>query len=388
MRTSLQALMISSALFSGSLALDLSSITDKLTNSLFSNIFGEVNSYLNGIPGNFYTPSSSSFNLSNSFCGEFSKLNSSLNISSYLPDIPGLNKRSNRVGLTGASAMCRQASREFSDIVSSSITGIVQYISPDFSGDNAMLPSGQSVKDNLKVWNISEILNSLGDDSEANLARNSIKDGKQSTLRLMQELSKTKAGSLPADINIDDLVANSVPDSMEAYDTSIKELAQISYGNRYDTSPATITSKMALVVNDAIKNREPKNSVSSANTAVSKYMSENRALYESAKANEIKRAIDIYYAQNPQNIAIPTQELINRARIDLRPELIAQIKKQQFEEAQIISNISAEWDKRWQLAQLMGDKEVIMAARFDEEAARQRINELIKNAAQDEKSFQ
>lgn len=94
--------------------------------------------------------------------------------------------------------------------------------------------------------------------------------------------------------------------------------------------------------------------------------------YDNAKIAEIGNVLS---TSDYKKIAVPTQEYVKLLRKDLQPSAIAQIRKQQAKEIAIVSQIEEKWERKYNIAKLLMDKEKIMTQKFDEEAAKKEIDQ-------------
>lgn len=80
-----------------------------------------------------------------------------------------------------------------------------------------------------------------------------------------------------------------------------------------------------------------------------------------------------------KKIAIPTQDYVKLLRKDLQPGAIAQIRRQRAQEVALISQIEEKWERKYNLAKLLIDKEVILSQTFDEKKAREEANRIVNS---------
>lgn len=110
--------------------------------------------------------------------------------------------------------------------------------------------------------------------------------------------------------------------------------------------------------------------------AANDIVSENKKAFDLAKSIEIGQAL----SNSNRKFAIPTQEYVSNLRSDLQLKAIAEIRKQQAEEVALISKIEDKWNKKYEIAKLLADKEVILAQQFDSKAAQDEIDNIVANA--------
>ncbi|WP_231996503.1 hypothetical protein [Helicobacter cinaedi] len=63
----------------------------------------------------------------------------------------------------------------------------------------------------------------------------------------------------------------------------------------------------------------------------------------------------------------------------MQPGAIAQIRRQQAQEVALISQIEEKWERKYNLAKLLIDKEVILSQTFDEKKAREEANRIVNS---------
>lgn len=63
----------------------------------------------------------------------------------------------------------------------------------------------------------------------------------------------------------------------------------------------------------------------------------------------------------------------------MRPKVISEIRKQQMQEIELISNIEYKYQRKYELAKLIADKEIILAQEFDEDSAKAEIDNLVNS---------
>ncbi|BAM12552.1 hypothetical protein HCN_1342 [Helicobacter cinaedi PAGU611] len=63
----------------------------------------------------------------------------------------------------------------------------------------------------------------------------------------------------------------------------------------------------------------------------------------------------------------------------MQPGAIAQIRRQQAQEVALISQIEEKWERKYNLAKLLIDKEVILSQTFDEKKVREEANRIVNS---------
>ena len=212
-----------------------------------------------------------------------------------------------------------------------------------------ILPGGKGI-------NVSIVLSNLGHESTA-LGFMAGFTGEEIEHRLESYGAKTDIKS----INMEDIKApSSMNDYRKGIDDGIKNYRTI------------------------IKNANPSQSASLARAKLSKNNKEDmkklsnqlKSDYNNAKIAEIGNALA---TSDYKKIAIPTQDYVKLLRKDLQPGAIAQIRRQQAQEVALISQIEEKWERKYNLAKLLIDKEVILSQTFDEKKAREEVNRIVNS---------
>jgi hypothetical protein len=112
---------------------------------------------------------------------------------------------------------------------------------------------------------------------------------------------------------------------------------------------------------------------------------EKKALELTQKAAEhidrgtsVRSAMYIDMLARNDDYAIPTQEMVNLLREDLRADAISKIKQQQKREALIMSELKQVDEARKRLLAIGGNKAIIISRKFDQEATQKEIDDLIE----------
>lgn len=318
---------------------------------LFDDIWNTLDKGTNGLVGVCYEPdfNAGSFDA----CSILDAVgNLEVDVCNLAPPVPGFTKKSKEIGLSGLKAFCDAKQRQFEDAVSKTASDVAEHTFENGKiSDKTTLPNGQRVKDYLKNWNVSTIARKMGTDSAI---KSALSSGNQKVLALIQEYGKTAGAKSIESVTISDIKA---PADMVAYKEQVAELASAYFGNANQTSSSSISSVIAAGVADK--------SPDDAQEYAKNYLNEKKKQFELAKASEIGQRISLERASN--HLAIPTQEYVELQRKDIQLEMIADIKKQQLKEAQIIAEVSEKWDRKQAIAEIIADKEVIMSQEFEED---------------------
>ncbi|ECP7254009.1 hypothetical protein ACMWEF_001575 [Campylobacter jejuni] len=320
-----------------------------------------------------YTPKSN-FGLDSSgdICSIVNKL-PSMDVCSLVPEIPGFRKKSQSVSLSGLRQLCKTNTKAFSDISSSALNNVAENVIDNSTGEiseTTKLPNGKTVGSFVRSWNINNFVKEQT--GKTNFVETMLSSNNNQALRLAMDYSKSAeaSGKEPGDISSADIKA---PKTLEDYRKGRQELAKSFYSASEDVSASSISGGASLKV----KGKKGKE----AQSAAREYLTSKEDDFNMAKANEIGNALSVYNANRPGNLAIPTQEYVDILRQDLQPTAVAQIRKQQLEEAEIIARITEKWDRKKAIAALVADKEVIMNEEFDNEAAQKEIDQIVSSAS-------
>lgn len=275
-----------------------------------------------------------------------------------------------QVGISGAQSFCNTKTKKFEDYASKQASDFIEFQALNLDSANkanefsGKLPSGQDLKSYLKTWDINSVLK---DDSPNNVVGSYLKQGSNEVVSLVMDYAKSSgAKTTPSQIKIEDIKA---PATLENYQSSINESVrnykQILKDTNANQISSLVRSKLGGNNNDA--------------KSAQNIVSENKKAFDLAKSAELGQALS---TAEHRKFAIPTQEFVSNLRSDLQLKAIAEIRKQQAEEIAIISRIEEKWAKKYEIAKLLADKEVILAQKFDEKAARDEIDSIVANANQ------
>lgn len=271
-----------------------------------------------------------------------------------------------QIGISGAQSFCNAKAKKFEDYVSKQSSDFVEYQALNIDEANkasefaGKLPSGQDVKSYLKTWDINSIFK---DDNS--LASSYLMQGNNEVVALIMDYSKSAgAKTNPSQIKAEDIKA---PANLENYQSSINESIRNYKKILQDTSlnniSSLVRSKLSGNINDA--------------KSAQNIVSENKKAFDLAKSAELGQALS---TSGHKKFAIPTQEYVDNLRSDLKLKAVAGIRKQQAEEIAIIANIEDKWARKYELAKLLADKEVILAQQFDAKSAQDEIDKIVANA--------
>ncbi|ECK2550137.1 hypothetical protein FQW77_08660 [Campylobacter jejuni] len=270
------------------------------------------------------------------------------------------------IGISGASAFCKAQLRKFSNYASKQAGDFAEYSSLNVDDETkqflAKLPNGQDVKTYLKTWDVNSILSK---DSDSNIVTQYLKQRNEDVIALFMDYSKTsEAKTDPSTMTIEDLKA---PASLEEYKSGVAESVRNYKKILNDTNPNQMSSLVRSKLQSEGDNQK----------SAQKIIEDYKKQFDLAKNIEIGQALS---ASPYKKIAIPTQEYVQTIRRDLRPQAIADIRKQQAYEIAKIAEIEEKWQRKYEITKLLADKEAILAQKFDENSAREEIEKIINQA--------
>ncbi|QKG30263.1 hypothetical protein [Campylobacter sp. RM16187] len=346
-------------------AFNLDDITNKAIGSAFSSLDKQFNGLLKqgtNLVNQCYDTSSFRFNTNLDICelaSEIDKLN--VNVCSLIG-----GSGTKKVGITGAKYLCNSKAREFSDYASKQAGDFAEWKILDEEESNelkASLPSGQKVKEYFGNWDISNVLK-----TDKGIVSSYLKDGNMKAVGVIMEYAKTSGANTDlTKIKIEDIKA---PANLEAYNKGVSESVKTYKSAIKEANPNQVSNSVKATLSEA--------SQSELSKKANEHVSKAKSNFDVAKQIEISNALAI---SNHKEIAIPTDEYVQTMRKDLRPLLVAQIRKQQAIETSIISAIEEKYANKYEIAKLLADKEVIMALQFDEASAKAEIDQIANSAS-------
>lgn len=319
---------------------------------------GAINSALESLDKQFNGLLNKSLTFANACLGENYKLGVKADdicaIAGKLDNLK-TNVCGQNVGLSGIKALCQAKQREFNNYISNSVVNLTEWamLRENNNSQSPTLPNGINLNEFNKNWDINNIL------KNSNVVSDYLKDGKMNELNLIINYAKSyNAKSNPKDIKIENIKA---PANLNEYKNGIVEYvnAQKAIFNNARPSASATLAKKKLSENE--------------NADLSQLANDIKIDYDNAKIAEIGNELAL---NDYKKIAIPTQEYINLLRPDLKANAIAQIQKQQAFESQTIIKIEEKWNKKYNLAKLLIDKETILAQKFDEKTAKNEIDRI------------
>lgn len=347
-------------------AMLINGLNASVVSSVVSGVAGSVaNSFLSKLDSTFNNLFSSSLSLINaclgtnwslSFdttdpCAFASNLNFKINICGSL-----------NTGINGFETLCKSYTRKFTEYVAKNAIDQVEYafmMNDTLSSIKGSLPNGSTIRKFNGVWNINTILSKAKNSKIANYLR----DGKHKEVELAMNYAKYSGSEYdPASIDVDNIQA---PATLDDYQLSVGEaILQHKALIRTASPSGTSASARSLFSSD-----------SSASTTT--LLQNTKAEYDQAKIAELGRLLAI---SDYKKIAIPTQEYVELLRPDVRLQAIAQIQKQQAYEVAVAAQVEEKWNRKYTIAQLLIDKEQILAQEFDEDSAQSEVDSIAEGS--------
>lgn len=249
----------------------------------------------------------------------------------------------------------------------------------DMNGEGK-LPNGQDLKD-------------FYDDVSVSLSDENIEENKEDSLFLSYLFSKEKFHQATArfmmalGMNMDSTQNNRMTTTLKIDETTklaaqnineyvdrVKELSTKINDDLDLSSPTTISENLSAVLPpyQGISGKETSSQLASVQTDyVNKKINDN--------AREKKGILKTLLASE-DDLAIPTQETLDKYSINVRPKYAMLIQRQQMREAYIDALVDTETKLKQDIVNLSTKKAVIMKSSFDRAAASSEIDSLIGSA--------
>lgn len=339
---------------------DLKSVYDK-GRSAYENINNQFNDLKNKLPSSLQQ----CVNIDN--MGDLDKFKN-MNICEKAKELDKLKVKicgssQNIVNSSAIISMCNSAGKKFEDYSSkkSSDYGKWEIIntskSKNRTNSNAKLPNGQTQQEYNKNWDITNVMKTK------NPASSYLTNGNMAAVNTIMDYAKSSGAKTDiSKIQIEDIKA---PQTIDEYDKGITDSVIQYQGALSEISVKTISGNIAKELSSSSPNNYAK--------VASEYLEKQKANFDIAKNIEISNTLA---NSDYRKIAIPTDEYVQTMRSDLRPVLVGQIRKQQAYEVEIASIIEEKYQRKFDIATLLADKEIIMAQSFDEESAKAQIEQI------------
>lgn len=261
------------------------------------------------------------------------------------------------VGISGFRRLCYAKQREFNDYVSKGAVNFAEWAMLQDKEATAnfkvKFPNGIDLNTFNKTWDINNIL------KNDSVVSSYLKQGSHKEVSLLMDYSKSyNSKTNPKDIKIEDVKA---PQDLNTYKRNIDESVKNYRAIMQNASP----TQSATLARSKLSNN--------ASADMNELSNQLKSDYDNAKIAEIGNTLAV---SDYKKIAIPTQEYVDSLRPDLKLSAIAQIRKQQAQEIATITQIEEKWDRKYNLAKLLIDKEAILAQKFDEASAKQEVERI------------
>jgi hypothetical protein len=169
-----------------------------------------------------------------------------------------------------------------------------------------------------------------------------------------------------ADITLKDL---SAPADYKTYMDDRKILIEQSISDYIDNSPYAVSSRIRSKVSSI------QDSAKNASDEAVKISQE--ATEHIDRGTNVRASLYIDVLARDDDYAVPTQDMVNLLKEELRAEAVAKIRQQQKREALIISELKRIDEARKQLLAISGTKAVVISRKFDAAKTQEEIDKLI-----------
>lgn len=263
------------------------------------------------------------------------------------------------LSLSGAKRLCQDKARAFEDYASKQAVDVIEYSSLNADDTNdykSKLPNGKTLKQFYSDWDINNLL------KNDSVVSSYLQNGNMEAVAVFMDYSKTSNKDI-SELKVEDL---SAPATLEDYRKGVDENIKTYRSSLNGTNNSNISSLVKGKIQAG----------SNENESSKEVVGTMKKEFDLAKNAEISLALN---NSDYKKIPIPTQEYVLGLRKDLQPQAIAQIRKQQAYESAKIAEIEDKWNRKYEIAKLIADKEVIMAQKFDEDSAKSEIENLVNN---------
>lgn len=276
----------------------------------------------------------------------------SIDVCSFAPNIPGFKKK----GMTFneneyLKTLCRDKTKK----IQSAVTDI------DIFGN--MNKNGADVKYDEKY----STKKALADPNS--IARRALTQGKQDELRLL--ITHTQKGG-EGDIGSIKTADLAAPATFSAYREERNLITDALMEDYVQKAPSTFAQDMRNKVKD-------ENNTDKAFNMAGKLTIKDQEFIDNSTNKRIQAYLDVY--AQPDDFAMPTQEMIKLLDEDAKVEAIAKIKQQLKREALIISELKQVDNSRKNILNIIGRKAVIISRPFPREDTIEEIEKLVGGAS-------
>lgn len=325
---------------------------------------------------------------------EYSK-NETIGVCSSLPDIPGLSAL-NSAGISQKFGVSTNKLQSYCNDIKSEATGYLKTQKERFTNVTSMTNLWTLQNDTTSEGTLpnGQNLEQFYDDISITLEdKENIKENREDNLFLSYLLSKDKFHQATAKfmmdtygMNMDSTEPNRLStfqieedtpltsQNMKEYENGVVELSNKINDDLDLSSPTTISENLSAVLQpyQNITGQETSNKLASLQTDyVNKKISDN--------AREKKGMLKTLLSSE-DDLAIPTQETLNKYNISVRPKYAMLMQRQQMREAYIDAMVDTETKLKQDIVNLSTKKAVIMKSSFDKVGAEGEIDRLISSS--------
>ena len=277
---------------------------------------------------------------------------------SYLPEIPGMNKRSANLNLDANNYLkdyCQPAAKKINSVIAD-----VEIFGSDVLNGKKTYPSGVKPEDFYKK-SVENIL------SKNSVVKSGFMSNNQKVINDVLSYAKLKGTNDLTTVTPNNLMEG-VPKNYNDYLSQRDGLSKLMIADEVANSPTQVSNSLASKLNGK--------QGAAAKSVANDYVQQNTQLIDDNTQSRIGYEIELQ--RKDTDLAIPLAETINYYRDDVKPEKIAQLKDQIRREAKIQADVLRKDKFRADIVSLVGQKAVIMNEQFDRAAARNEIEALLQ----------
>lgn len=332
-----------------------------LSISLFAWDLSDFRNIFDNSIGLCYKPKQYTFDL----CGSFPKISDiGVDVCSALPNINGFEKKQQRLNIGDFSQI-----NDYCNNIADRIQGVIN--SYEISGSENQQENKEIKYPNGKTFDeFYEIENAIG--TPKNILKNksfaatALTTSRHDILTEIFNYAKTNNISDIKNIKETDLKA---PATYKKYLNERNALSKIKYLDIVTASPLNVSEVLA----EKLKGKQGNEAVKIAND----FVAEEIEKINTGTPKRVGYAIEINKQAN--DLAIPTQETIDIYADGFKADGIVKIKDQLRREANIRADVEFADSIRSNIIMLVAKKAVIMNEKFDEQTARDEINQIVNS---------
>jgi len=291
-----------------------------------------------------------------------------VDICKFAPDMPGFTKKTNTLLLKSDEHMKDFCEKSVQEQAQSAIKDIDKFSKENnFNFGTSNDATDANEKEAGRFFATSGSPKEIMKNSES-ISRQALYSGNQKVMREVVNYAKNSNTAM-SNVKLKDI---SAPSDYTNYLLDRKALVKGSFSDHYSQSPLVVTSEARNKVQDT---DDPKAAIDEA-----KQITANASDKIDFGTN---KRIQLYLDASAKNndYAIPTQEMVNLLREDLRPEAIANIKQQMKRETLIISELMQIDQARKDILTISGNKAAVITRQFNTTEATKKIDDLIDDTS-------